>query len=149
MSEDRICWGVLARKAQDSVDVCQTNLARANEKHQRLVASRERLASLYEEYCQQELMPEAKTWDAQVQLNHRQFMSQLLRVMERLDKDLAIAKQTMQQAAHALVQAQLQLRKMNTLEEQQEKKISLARESREQRRLDELAVMRFNLKTLG
>lgn len=147
MSENRVCWNILARKAQSGVDACQADLARATDKQQHLQASRQRLVQLYDEYRLQEQTPEAKNWDAQVQLNHRQFMSQLLRVQERLNKELRLAGLTVQQAAQALVRAQVELRKMSTLEAQQEQKIMAARETREQHRLDEIAMMRFNLKT--
>jgi flagellar export protein FliJ len=147
MSANPVCWDLLARKAQTTVDARQKELVQANQNLQQLQQSMQRMTQLYAEYGQQDRSEQSQAWDAQMRLNHRQFMAQLLKVQERLSRELRLATMAVEQRADALMQAQLQLRKMNTLQEQQSRKLQAAQAAKDQLRMDELAMMRFNMRT--
>ena len=147
MSANPVCWDLLARKAQATVDARQKELVQANQNLQQLQQSMQRMTQLYAEYGQQDRSEQSQGWDAQMRLNHRQFMAQLLKVQERLSRELRLATMAVEQRADALMQAQLQLRKMNTLQEQQSRKLQAAQAAKDQLRMDELAMMRFNMRT--
>jgi flagellar export protein FliJ len=147
MSPSPVCWNILARKAQSKLNERQRALALASQKYEQLSNSLERLQQLYQEYREQELSKAAASWDSHARLNHRQFMAQLSKVQDRLSREIELAGLARSQATQAVLDAQLELRKMNTLDEQQSIKLRAAHVAKEQRRLDELAMTRFNLGT--
>lgn len=147
MTTSPVCWDLLARKAQSTVSKRQAEWTQAKQQVQQLQHSLQRMHQMYEEYRQQEQAPQASQWDAQARLNHRQFMVQLLKVQERLERELQLANLAAQQRTHALSQAHAQLNKMNTLQDQQIQRQQAALADREQVRMDDLAMMRFNLRT--
>jgi flagellar export protein FliJ len=145
MKPNTVRWDVLASKAEGTVTACQKKWVQASQHQQQLQQSMQRMQQLYNEYQQQEMSKAARQWDAQARLNHRQFMSQLLRVQERLRRELDLAELAVQQASQALQLAQVELKKMSTLHSQQQQKTRQWADMQEQRRLDALAMMRFNL----
>lgn len=147
MTTTPVCWDLLARKAQGTFSKRQAEWAQAKQQVQQLQSSLQRMNQLYEEYRQQEQSPQANHWDAQARLNHRQFMAQLLKVQERLERELQLANHAATQRTIALTPAQAQLNKMNTLQDQQNQRQQAAMADQEQRRMDDLAMMRFNHRT--
>lgn len=143
MNHHTVPWDVLATKAQGDLTARQKKWVDARQNQAQLQSSMQRMTALYEEYRQQESSHAAQEWDAQVRLNHRQFMAQLLRVQDRLRRELGLADLAVERAAQAMSQAELQLQKVSTLQGQQTQRQRKEHADKEQRRIDELAIMRF------
>jgi len=88
MNAPRACWTVLAQKAQDQVSLVQAEMAQGRARLLSLQASRERLQKLYEDYQKPAVGSDA-SGGMQETMNQRQFSSQLLTLMERVQQDLA------------------------------------------------------------
>ena len=145
MREARNCWPVLVRKAQDTVNEAQAEIAQALARLDQLEASHARLCSLYDEYRLQENQSTAPVMGMQASMNHRQFMAQLLTLQQRVVLDLSKARVTLAQLRKKRVLAEVELHKMTSLAEQDAKAVAKDVLRYEQRQMDELGVRQFNL----
>ena len=145
MREARNCWPVLVRKAQDTVNEAQAEIAQALARVDQLEASHARLCTLYDEYRLQENQSTAPVMGMQASMNHRQFMAQLLTLQQRVVLDLSKARVTLAQARKKRVLAEVELHKMTSLAEQDAKAVARDVLRYEQRQMDELGVRKFNL----
>jgi len=145
MREARNCWPVLVRKAQDTVNEAQAEIAQALARVEQLEASHARLCSLYDEYRLQENQSTAPVMGMQASMNHRQFMAQLLTLQQRVVLDLSKARVTLAQMRKKRVLAEVELHKMTSLAEQDAKAVAKDVLRYEQRQMDELGVRKFNL----
>ena len=144
MIQPRACWQVLLNKAQDEVQRIQTLVQQYRQRLQDLLASRERLLRLCDDYQR----PDATgTVSAGMQetLNRRQFAAQLLTLLQRVDQDIAQSEHALAAARRALAEAEKELLKMQALLDQDLSKVRKQVAQREQRQLDDLGVMQFNL----
>lgn len=142
----RACWSVLANKAQDQVQKCRADLAQSRSRVEQLTASYQRVSAMYEEYRQRERSIRQANDGLLSQANQRQFMSQILALAERVRTDLEKAQAVMDNEQKQLQAAELELRKMKSLEEQDREKARKSGERREQRVMDALGVAQFNLR---
>ena len=142
----RACWSVLANKAQDQVQKCLADLAQSRSRVEQLTASHQRVSAMYEEYRQRERSIRQADDGLLSQANQRQFMSQILALAERVRTDLEKAQAVMDNEQKQLQAAELELRKMKSLEEQDREKARKSGERREQRVMDALGVAQFNLR---
>jgi len=78
--------------------------------------------------------------------NFREFMSQLLRLVERVENDLKMARTAQQVAKQRLTEAELDLFKMEAMVEKDEKAVALYHKKLEQRQMDALGITLHNLK---
>lgn len=147
MRQARNCWPVLVRKAQDTVNEVQAEIAQAMARVDQLQASHHRLGKLYDEYRLQEGQANAPTQGMQASMNHRQFMAQLLNLQQRVVLDLSKAQAALAQTRKHRVQAEIGLHKMQSLAEQDAKAVAQDVQRYEQRQMDELGVRQFNLGT--
>ena len=145
MREARNCWPVLVRKAQDTVNEAQAEIAQALARVDQLEASHARLCTLYDEYRLQENQSTAPVMGMQASMNHRQFMAQLLTLQQRVVLDLSKARVTLAQMRKKRVLAEVALHKMASLAEQDAKAVAKDVLRYEQRQMDELGVRQFNL----
>ena len=145
MREARNCWPVLVRKAQDTVNEAQAEIAQALARVDQLEASHARLCTLYDEYRLQENQSTAPVMGMQASMNHRQFMAQLLTLQQRVVLDLSKARVTLAQMRKKRVLAEVELHKMTSLAEQDAKAVAKDVLRYEQRQMDELGVRKFNL----
>lgn len=145
MRQARNCWPVLVRKAQDTVNEVQAEIAQAMARVDQLQASHHRLGKLYDEYRLQEGQASAPTQGMQASMNHRQFMAQLLNLQHRVVLDLSKAQAALAQTRKHRVQAEIELHKMQSLAEQDVKAVAQDMQRYEQRQMDELGVRQFNL----
>jgi len=145
MREARNCWPVLVRKAQDTVNEAQAEIAQALARVDQLEASHARLCTLYDEYRLQENQSTAPVMGMQASMNHRQFMAQLLTLQQRVVLDLSKARVTLAQTRKKRVLAEVELHKMTSLAEQDAKAVAKDVLRYEQRQMDELGVRQFNL----
>ena len=146
MREARECWTVLARKASDQVQHWQAQIAQSQSRLEQLQASLQRLQRLYDEYRERQLQPQPAAQGMDGQMNQRQFMAQLLQLQQRVQRDIAQAESVLAQQRKSLLQAEAEHQKMKTLAEQDARAVQRERARFEQRRLDELAIARFNLR---
>jgi len=111
-----------------------------------LNASKARLQALYEEYRKQENSNNSNLQGMREVINQRQFMAQLLTLMQRVDVDVAIAEKQLTDTRRRLLESEQERLKMQSLADQNAQAILNLAEKRDQRRMDELGVMQFNLR---
>jgi flagellar biosynthesis chaperone FliJ len=142
----RTTWPLLVKKAEDTLSKRRKEFKAATETMQKLEASRQRLLDMFEAYKakltqrQQESLAIADT------TNFREFMSQLLRLVERVEDDLKIARSAQQHAKQRQTEAEMDLFKMEAMVEKDEKAVALYRKQLEQRQMDALGITLHNLK---
>lgn len=147
MRTPRSCWPFLVDKARKAVSAVQTEIAASRQRLEQLQANRDRLTQLYAEYHQRETSPQAGM-GMQTHMNQRQFMAQLLGLQQRVDVDIAEARASLAQQQARLVQAELEHQKMRALEAQDQAAVQKEQQQREQRQMDDLGVMQFNLRRM-
>jgi len=144
MLKPRACWSVLLTKAEDEVDRIQGELQQIRLRAQSLEASRERLHNLHADYQQ---APATGSTSAGMQdtMNRRQFAAQLLTLLDRVKQDIAQVERVMAHTRQRLGEAEKERLKMQALVEQDLNAVRKDAAVREQRQMDELGVMQFNL----
>lgn len=144
MLKPRACWSVLLTKAEEEVDRIQNELQQIRLRAQSLEASRERLLNLHADYQQ---APATGSTSAGMQdtMNRRQFAAQLLTLLDRVKQDIAQVERVMAHTRQRLGEAEKERLKMQALVEQDLNAVRKDAAVREQRQMDELGVMQFNL----
>ena len=143
----RACWPILAKKAHEQVEETQQQLAAARQHLERLQANRQRLQDMYESY---RLKAKEKMQQVQViaeAANDRQFMAHLLQLIERVDADLAQASIGVEQARQAMLLAEQERMKMDTMVEKDRQAVQTFERKREQKQMDALGITLYNLRT--
>jgi flagellar export protein FliJ len=135
---------VLLTKAQEEVGRLQLALQGLRERMQSLQASRERLLSLHRDYLRPPQAGDVSTGMLET-LNRRQFADQILTLIERVDQDKAQLERAMAQMRQRLLVAERERLKMQSLLEQDVERVKSSSAKREQRQLDEIGTVRFNL----
>jgi flagellar export protein FliJ len=143
---ERNCWTILAQRAQDETTLIQTEIGQIMTRLDNLNASKARLQALYEEYRKQENSNNSNLQGMREVINQRQFMAQLLTLMQRVDVDVAIAERQLTDTRRRLLESEQERLKMQSLADQNAQAILNLAEKRDQRRMDELGVMQFNLR---
>ncbi|MFM2263028.1 MAG: hypothetical protein RI959_1704, partial [Pseudomonadota bacterium] len=77
-------------------------------------------------------------------MNQRQFMNQLLSLMQRVELDVQTVKMQQSQTRQRLLEAERERLKMTSLAEQDARNVQLNLNKREQRQIDALGLSRFN-----
>jgi flagellar export protein FliJ len=145
--ELRACWPVLSGKAKDKVLELQTSIGQLTQRLEDFRRNQERLQKLYNEYRTQEMAGGNNSQGMQAALNQRQFMNQLLGLQEKLTLEIQSTESTLAQQRKLLVLAELEYQKMEALSEQDQRQVKKALDKIEQRKMDDLAVARFNLRS--
>lgn len=140
----RPCWSLLAKKAQDEAELIQQHIGQTRQRLTKLQASRERLQQMYDEYCQQLNRPGSSSQGMREAMGQRQFMAQLLTLLERVNTDIAHATNHLDGYRERLLAVEKERMKMQSLAEQNERDLNQQTRKKEQRRMDELGVMQFN-----
>ena len=144
MNQVRSCWGVLLNKAQEEVTRVQGELQQLRERMQSLQASAQRLQQLHQDYLRPPQPGEVSTGMLET-LNRRQFADQLLVLIDRVERDKAQVEQVIAQARARLLTAERERMKMQALVDQDAQQVKASKQQREQRQLDELGTLRYNL----
>ncbi len=144
MNQARSCWPVLLKKAEDEVARIQNQMQQARQRAQGLMDSRERLLKLYADY---QRPPESGSTSAGMHdaMNRRQFAAQLLTLLERVQQDIAQIERVITGLRQTLAAAEKERLKMQALLEQDQRRVRQSLAQREQRQMDDLGVMQFNL----
>jgi len=146
MITERNCWTVLAQRAQDETSLIQVEMGQTLARLESLNVSKGRLEKLYEDYRQQENNTNHSLQGMREVMNQRQFMTQLLTLMQRVDNDVAQAEKTLVETRKRLMAAERERLKMQTLADQNAQAILTQADKRDQQKMDELGVMQFNLR---
>jgi flagellar export protein FliJ len=146
MRQARACWPVLVKKANDEVIQLQTELGQTIARVEQLQASHQRLCNMYDEYRLKEQHTQTEALGMQASVNQRQFMVQLLNLQQRVALDLSKAQSTVAALRKKRILADIELQKMQALEEQDQLAVRRDQQKYEQRQLDELGVRQFNLR---
>ena len=144
MNQPRSCWRVLLNKAQDDVSRIQGQLQQLRERLQSLQASGERLQPLHPDYLRPPQAGEVSAGMLET-LNRRQFADQLLVLIDRVEQDKAQVESAIAHVRAQLVTAERERLKMQSLLDKDLQQIKLSTQVREQRQLDEMGTLRFNL----
>lgn len=144
----RTCWPVLSGKAKDKVMELQTQIGQLTQRLEDFRRNQQRLQKLYDEYRQQEMASDQSSQGMQAALNQRQFMNQLLGLQEKLNAEIQSTESQLAQQRKQLLLAELEYQKMEALAEQDQKQVQKALDKIEQRQMDDLAVARYNLRSV-
>ena len=79
-------------------------------------------------------------------MNQRQFMSQLINLMQRVKTDILYTENAIIGIKEQLIAQERERMKMKTLADQNTMALHHAENKKDQRRMDALGVMQFNLK---
>ena len=141
----RPCWTVLADKAEDQVAAIQNELGLARKRLESLQSSQQRVQAMYDEYREKINSQNQESLGMSEAMNQRQFMSQLLVLMQRVKTDILHTENLLLAMKERLIEAERERIKMQTLADQNAMAVRKDMNKREQKRMDEMGVMQFNL----
>jgi hypothetical protein len=142
----RAAWPFLAKKAKEKCDQAMVALVKGREKIKGLEKSRDRMDKLYVDYLARSIEAEKNSLSMQETMNFRGFLQQIQNLIKRVDIDLQHAKFELDILKGNLLAAEKKRIQMQTLQEQDERRIRDAAAKREQREMDAAGVMLFNMK---
>ena len=141
----RPCWTVLADKAEDQVTAIQNELGQARKRLESLQSSQQRVQAMYDEYREKINSQSQESLGMSEAMNQRQFMSQLLVLMQRVKTDIQHTENLLLAMKERLIEAEREHIKMQTLAEQNAMAVRKDLNKREQKKMDDMGVMQFNL----
>ena len=142
----RPCWTVLTKKAEDKIALIQNELVQARIRLESLCTSEQRVQKMYDEYREGLNRADAQSLGMREAMNQRQFMSQLLTLMQRVKTDIQYTENAIIGIKERLLLAERERIKMQTLADQNAQAVQREENKKDQRRMDALGVMQFNLK---
>ena len=142
----RPCWTVLVKKAEDKIAIIQNEMVQARTRLESLHTSQQRVQKMYDEYRDSLNRADSESLGMREAMNQRQFMSQLLTLMQRVKTDIQYTENAIIGIKERLVLAERERIKMQTLADQNAQAVQREENKKDQRRMDALGVMQFNLK---
>ena len=142
----RPCWTVLTKKAEDKIALIQNELVQARTRLESLQTSAQRVQKMYDEYREGLNRADSQSLGMREAMNQRQFMSQLLTLMQRVKTDIQYTENAIIGIKERLMLAERERIKMQTLADQNAQAVQREENKKDQRRMDALGVMQFNLK---
>jgi len=118
----------------------------ARQRLQSLQTSEQRIQKMYDEYRDGLTKSDAQSVGMREAMNQRQFMSQLLSLMQRVKTDILYTENTIIGIKEQLIVQERERIKMQTLADQNAMAVQREENKKDQRRMDALGVMQFNLK---
>ena len=145
----RPCWTILAQKAEDKIALIQNELMLARQRLQSLQTSEPRIQKMYDEYRDGLTQSDTQSMGMREAMNQRQFMSQLLSLMQRVKTDILYTENAIIGIKEQLIVQERERIKMQTLADQNAMAVQREENKKDQRRMDALGVMQFNLKPMS
>jgi flagellar export protein FliJ len=145
----RPCWTILAQKAEDKIALIQNELMLARQRLQSLQTSEQRIQKMYDEYRDGLTQSDTQSMGMREAMNQRQFMSQLLSLMQRVKTDILYTENAIIGIKEQLIVQERERIKMQTLADQNAMAVQREENKKDQRRMDALGVMQFNLKPMS
>ena len=142
----RPCFTVLAQKAEEQIALIHSELAQARTRLESLSSSQARVQTMYDEYRLKLNENQNESQGMREAMNQRQFMTQLLTLMQRVKVDMGHTENLLASIKERLIAAERDRIKMQTLADQNARAVRSVFNKREQRQMDALGVMQFNLR---
>ncbi len=120
-------------------------MVQARQRLESLNTSQQRIQNMYDEY-REGLIKSDESVGMREAMNQRQFMSQLLTLMQRVKTDIQYTENAIMGIKEQLVVHERERIKMQTLADQNAMAVQREENKKDQRRMDALGVMQFNLK---
>lgn len=142
----RPCFTVLAQKAEEQIALIHSEMAQARTRLESLSSSQARVQTMYDEYRLKLNENQNESQGMREAMNQRQFMTQLLTLMQRVKVDMGHTENLLASIKERLIAAERERIKMQTLADQNARAVRSVFNKREQRQMDALGVMQFNLR---
>ena len=142
----RPCWSVLANKAEEKISSLQVEMAQARQRLESLDSSRQRVQAMYDDYRLKLNDPQGASQGMREAMNQRQFMAQLLTLMQRVLTDIQHTQNLLDSYKERLLEVERERIKMQTLADHNALAVQKSLNRKEQKQMDSLGVMQFNLK---
>lgn len=136
-------WDLLVAKAQRALEGCRQQLAQAQARRDQLRASEQRLQTMIIEYRRRQMASQAAGELMADSLNQRQFIAQLQQLADQALRAVTQAELQCRAAQQSVLAARQDLDKAEKVRDQFHAQARAERARREQKRQDELAVMRY------
>jgi len=101
---------------------------------------------MYDEYSEGLTKSSAESVGMREAMNQRQFMAQLMTLMQRVKTDIQYSENAIIGIKEQLIAQERERIKMQTLADQNAQAVQREENKKDQRRMDALGVMQFNLK---
>jgi flagellar export protein FliJ len=135
----------LTEKAEDKIVALQNEMGLARKRLESLQSSQKRVQVMYDEYRDKINTEGNHSLGMSEAMNQRQFMSQLLVLMQRVKIDMQHTENLILSLKERLLEAERERIKMQTLADQNASAVQKVLSKREQKKMDDLGVMQFNL----
>ncbi len=145
-TQPRQCWSVLIQKATREKTAAQQALVLAQEQLDRLQGNAHRIEQMMADYRAQHESVQGQSHHMADSLNYRRFIDQLDTLRERVRRDVGAALAHRDRCRQMVVSLEMELNKLGKLQEQDAQKAQQQANKREQTRMDEWGVMRFQLR---
>lgn len=136
-------WSLLVGKAQRALEAAQQQMAQARARRDQLKASEQRVQTMIIEYRRRQQASAAAGQLMADSLNERQFIGQLQQLLDQAVRATRQADLQCQHLAQAVAAARQEVEKAEKVRDQFQAQARAEHERREQRRQDEMAVMRY------
>ena len=142
-TQPRQCWSVLVQKATRDKTAAQFAMTQAQAQLERLQVNAQRIESMMADYRTQHESVQGQSHAIADSLNYRRFIDQLETLRERVQRDVAATATQRERLRQVLLGLEMELKKLAKLQEQDAHKEQQLQNKREQNRMDEWGVMRY------
>jgi flagellar export protein FliJ len=142
-TQPRQCWTVLVQKTTHEKAAAQKALGQAQEQLERLQANAQRIETMMADYRAQHESVQGQSHQIADSLNYRRFIDQLETLRERVQRDVTAATSQRERLRRVVLGLEMELSKLAKLQEQDALKAQQQDNKREQNRMDEWGVMRY------
>jgi flagellar export protein FliJ len=142
----RPCWSVLASKAEEKIASLHVEIAQARQRLESLESSRQRVQAMYDDYRLNLNSSQTESHGMREAMNHRQFMAQLLTLMQRVTTDIQHTQNLLSSYKERLLEFEKERIKMQALADQNALAVQKSLRRKEQSQMDSIGVIQFNLR---
>ncbi|CAN1523976.1 FliJ Flagellar biosynthesis chaperone [Burkholderiaceae bacterium] len=142
-TQPRQCWSVLVQKTTRDKTAAQLAMTQAQAQLERLQVNAQRIETMMSDYRSQHESVQGQAHQIADSLNYRRFIDQLETLRERVQRDVTAAATQRERLRQVLLGLEMELNKLAKLQEQDAQKAQQQLNKREQNRLDEWGVMRY------
>ncbi len=143
---DRACWSVLVKKTEDKIAALQLEISQARKRIESLEGSQSRIQSMYDDYRNRLNDSQTESQGMREAMNQRQFMAQLLTLLQRVNLDIQHTQNLLASQRERMLELERERIKMQTLANQNAVAVQKDKNRKEQKQMDSLAVMQFNMR---
>ncbi len=143
---DRACWSVLVKKTEDKIAALQLEISQARKRIESLEGSQSRIQSMYDDYRNRLNDSQTESQGMREAMNQRQFMAQLLTLLQRVNLDIHHTQNLLASQRERMLDLERERIKMQTLANQNAIAVQKDKNRKEQKQMDSLAVMQFNMR---